>query len=125
MLLALLLGASGLIALAGGDGGGDGGSVKVEQAPTPDGGVELLITISDELNVPGTVDGAPTVELVCTDDAGGSVIQAVHTWPLPKDGDPPAAHVHQPASPEELQTVDECALRGTEPQLSGKLGLAR
>jgi len=87
--------------------------------------VELLVTVSDELNVPDTVDGASTVEMVCADDSGASVVQARHSWPLQRDGDPPAPHVHQPASAQELQTIDECELRGTQPLLSGKMGLAR
>lgn len=126
VLLALLVAGSALIAVTGGDdGSGDAGSIQVQQAPLPGGGVELLVTVSDELNVPETVDGAATVELVCTDDSGANVIQARHSWPLERDGDPPAPHVHQPASPRELQTIGECELRGTDPPLAGELGLAR
>jgi len=125
VLLALLVAGSALVAVSSGGDDAGSGTITVEQAPTSDGGVELLVTVSDELNVPDTVDGAATVELVCVNDAGASVIQARHSWPLERDGDPPAPHVHQPASPQELQTIDECELRGTDPPLSGKLGLAR
>lgn len=125
VLLVLLLAGTALIALLGGDGEGATEGMTAEQAPTPEGGVELLITVSDELNVPETVDGAETVELVCTDGSGANVIQVRQGWPLERDGDPPAPHIHQPASPQELQTINRCELLGTDPPLSGKMGLAR
>ena len=124
VLLVVLLGGSALIALVG-SGGGDSGTVKVEQAPTPEGGVEVLVTVPDDLNVLETTNDKAVVDLVCTDDAGGTVIRARQTWPFLRDGNPPAPHAHQPASPEELKTISRCKIVGTEPELSAELGLAR
>jgi len=124
VLLVLLLAGSALIVLLG-SGGGDDGTLKVEQAPTPEGGIEVLVTVPDDLNVLETTGGKPVVDLVCTDDAGGTVIRARQTWPLARDGDPPAPHAHQPASPDELKSIARCKLVGTKPELSAELGLAR
>lgn len=124
VLLILLASGSGLILALGGD-DGSGGSLKVEQAPTPEGGVELLATVPDRLNVPETAGGRTQVDLVCTNEKGDEVVRARQAWPLLKDGDPPLPHVHHPASPTELKAIARCRLVGTEPELSGELGLAR
>lgn len=124
VLLALLAGGSLLIVLlAGGD--ASARPIAVERATTPDGLQELLITVSDEINVPATTDGRETVDLTCRDARGEAVIGAQHQWPLLKDGEPPAPHIHQPASLEELNTVAECRIEGTDPVLEGRVGLAR
>ncbi len=124
VLLILVAGASALIvATSGGD--DSGGSLKVEQAPTPEGGVELLVTVPDRLNVLETTGGKGLVDLVCKDEAGETVIRARQTWPLLKDGDPPLPHAHQAASPAELKAIATCTIVGTEPELTGELGLAR
>lgn len=126
VLLVLLVGASVLIVVAGGDSDGESsGSITVQQAPTSQGGAEVLVTVPDDLNVPATNGGNTLVDLVCTDDAGGTVLRSKQPWPFLKDGDPPAAHAHQPASPDELKSIARCELVGTEPELSGELGLAR
>ena len=55
VLLAVLAGGSLLVALVGA--GGESGSAQaivVEQFTTPDGVVEVLVTVSPELNVPET-----------------------------------------------------------------------
>ena len=128
VLLVLLLAGSILIALlgsVGGDDDDDDGTLKVEQAPTPEGGIEVLVTVPDDLNVLETTSGKALVDLVCTDDAGGTVIRARQMWPLARDGDPPLPHAHQPASPDELKSIARCKIVGTEPELSAELGLAR
>lgn len=125
VLLIVLVGASLVIVAVGAGGDGSSGSITVAQAPTPEGGVEVLVTVPDPLNVLETTGGEAVVDLVCTDDAGGTVVRARQTWPFLKDGNPPAAHAHQPASPAELKTIARCELVGTEPKLAGELGLAR
>ena len=124
VLLILLVGVTGLI-LAAGAGEGSSGSITVQQAPTPEGGVEVLVTVPDDINVLETTNDRTVVDLVCADDTGETVIRARQTWPLLKDGDPPAPHAHQQASPDELKSIASCKLVGTEPELSGDLGLAR
>jgi hypothetical protein len=124
ILAVLLAGGSALIAVLGG--GGDSTSpITVEQAQTPEGGVEVLVTVSDEVNVPETTGGEPVIDLVCTDSAGEVVVRARNSWPLLKDGDPPAPHAHQAVAPEVIKTIDRCKLVGTKPELSAELGLAR
>jgi hypothetical protein len=123
VLLILLGGATAAIALLGDDASTP--PITIDQAPTPEGGVEVLVTVSDDVNVPETADGQRLVDLVCTDEAGEVVVRSQQVWPLEKDGDPPAAHAHQPVSDQELRAISACRLDGTDPELSGELGLAR
>jgi len=51
------------------------------------------------------------------------VITARHAWPLESDGDPPAPHIHQPASPIELGKIERCEITGTKVELTGRLGI--
>ncbi len=125
VLFFVLAGGSALIAIAGGSSGGDGGTLKVEQAQLPGGGVEILVTVPEDINVPDTTNGKTSVDLVCTDDGGDTVVRARQTWPLLRDGDPPAPHAHQPTTPAEIKSVARCRITGTKPELSAELGLAR
>ena len=62
VLLAVLAGGSLLVALVGAGGeSGDAQAIVVEQFTTPDGVVEVLVTVSQELNVPATAGGAKNV----------------------------------------------------------------
>ena len=123
VLAVLLAGGSALIvALGGGD---SSPPITVKQAATPDGGVEVLVTVSDDVNVAETTGGEPFVDVVCNDSAGEVVVRARNAWPLLKDGNPPAPHAHQAVAPEEIKTIARCRLVGTQPELSGELGLAR
>ena len=85
----------------------------------------MLVTVPDELNVPETTNDRTAVDLVCTDDAGETVLRSRQGWPFLRDGDPPAPHAHQQASPAELKSIARCKLAGTEPELSDDMGLAR
>ena len=123
VLLIVLGGVSAAIAVFGG--GSSTPAIDVRQAPLPGGGVELLVTVSDEVNVADTTGGEELVTLICTDAAGGDVVRSQQTWPLSRDGDPPAPHVHQPVSEAELCSIAACRLEGTDPELSGEVGLAR
>ena len=127
VLLVLLGGGVLLLVLLGGGGGGAGATqpIKIEQYTTPEGLVEVLVTVSDEVNVPKTAGGAQTVAFECVDPKGEVVLRSQQTWPLLSDGDPPAPHVHQPASPEELRRLAECRFPETTPRLEGRVGLAR
>jgi hypothetical protein len=124
VLAVLLAGGSALIAVLG-SGGDSTSPITVKQAQTPEGGVEVLITVSDEANVPERTGGEPFVDLVCTDSAGEDVVRSRTAWPLLKDGNPPAAHAHQSVAPDVIKTIARCTLVGTKPELSGELGLAR
>ena len=104
------------------DGGSTGPPLQLERAPGADGRPELLVTVSDSVNVASNARG-PTVALKCRDGRGGQVIDARHAWPLERDGDPPAPHIHQPASPIELGKIERCEITGTKVELTGRLGI--
>ena len=79
VLLILLVGVTGLI-LAAGAGEGSSGSITVQQAPTPEGGVEVLVTVPDDINVLETTNDRTVVDLVCADDTGETLV-ACHLYP--------------------------------------------
>lgn len=123
VLLVLLAGASGLIVLLQGSGGGDP-ILQLQRATAVNGLPELLVTITDETNDPDAAGGRETVEFECRDEGGELVIQARHGWPLEKDGEPPAPHIHQPATEQELAQIRTCRVIGTEMALRGRLAAA-
>ena len=129
MTLAVLLGAlavgSVLVVVLGDGASGAQELLKVEQATTPDGGLEVLVTVPTDINVPATAGGATTVLFECVNSQGEVVIGSRQGWPLASDGDPPAPHVHQPVSPRQLSGLSTCRFPETKPRLEGRVGLAR
>lgn len=104
------------------DGGSTGPPLQLERATATDGRPELLVTVSDSVNVASNASSS-TVDLKCLDGSRDAVITARHAWPLESDGDPPAPHIHQPASPIELGKIDRCEITGTKVELTGRLGI--
>lgn len=123
VLLVLLAGASGLIVVLQGEEDGPA-TLQLQRATAVNGLPELLVTISDETNDPDGAGGRETVGFECRDPQGELVIQARHGWPLEKDGDPPAPHIHQPATDPELARIRTCRVIGTTVALRGRLAPA-
>jgi hypothetical protein len=121
VLAAGLVAVSLLVGLSSG-GGSTGPPLQLERATATDGRPELLVTVSDSVNVESNARG-PTVGLKCRDGKGAMVLDARHTWPLERDGEPPAPHIHQPASQIELSKIDRCQITGTRVELAGRLGI--
>ena len=125
---ALVLGC--LLALAGcgsDDGGATDGQLKLDRyvAP-PEGTLELLVSVPEEVNEPATAGGRATVGLECFDERDRRVVNSRHPWPFVKDGqgnDLP--HAHEPIAGRRLEMVVRCRLTGTDPPLAGEFGLAR
>ena len=84
VLLAVLgAGSLALVLLGGGgDAAGDARAIEVEQFTTPEGLMEILVTVSDEVNVPETAAGAPTASFECLDSENEVVLRSQQTWPL-------------------------------------------
>ena len=125
LLLALLAGGSALVAVLGGGTDDGGPALRLSRSTAPGGAAELLVAVPEMLNVPETAGGRGTVGLECSDGRGRTVLRARHVWPLARDGEPPAPHVHQPVSARELGSIAGCRLTGTDPRLQGYLGRAR
>ena len=121
VLAAGLVAVSLLVGLSSG-GSSTGPPLQLERATATDGRPELLVTVSESVNVASNARGS-TVDLKCRDGKGVMVLDARHTWPLEKDGDPPAPHIHQGASPIELSKIDRCEITGTKVELTGRLGI--
>ena len=121
VLAAGLVAVSLVIGLTSG-GGSTGPPLQLERATGAAGRPELLVTVSDSVNIASNARGS-TVDLRCRDGNGGMILNARHSWPLDRDGDPPAPHIHQPASQIELAKIDRCELTGTKVELSGRLGI--
>lgn len=104
------------------DGGSTGPPLQLARATAVDGRPELLVTVADDVNRESNAR-APVVDLKCRDAQNAVVIRAQHEWPLESDGDPPAPHIHQPASQIELGKIDRCEITGTKVALTGRLGI--
>ena len=127
-MFAVLLGVLGLgvavVALAGGDDGGDGDRLTVERSFVPGTRQpEVLVSVQRKLNVAETAENGRTVRLICTDDDGRKVIEARSDWPFIEEPNYPLPHTHQPASPKEIARIAKCRVAGTTVELSGRMRL--
>jgi hypothetical protein len=75
---------------------------------------ELVLSIAG--NAPETA-GASTVEVVCTDVNGRSILKATQPWPFVEETGYPYPHVHQTASKEEVESARRCRVLGTNKRL--------
>lgn len=120
-LLAAVLAVAG-IALAltsGGDDEDAGARMTLERSVSPTGLGEVLVTVSGEAEVAPDVKA---VALRCLDRRDRPVTSARYPWPLQKDGQEPQPHIHQAASPSELDRIERCRI-GTRPPLTAALPL--
>ena len=80
---------------------------------------ELLVSLPDaRLNNLRTSGGETSVLLRCVDKAGRVTIRQNHEWPLLEElGFAP--HVHQPATPEVLDSLRSCRLTGNGIDFAG------
>jgi hypothetical protein len=113
-----------IVALAGSGGDGDSeqpAGLRVER--TPGGVPEIVVYVEDRsLNEPSTAGGAPTVVVECV-DAGGAVVSSnPERWPFSDtDQGTRDPHAHVAMSPELLDRITRCRLKGTDPTLEGRL----
>ena len=97
----------------------EGARMTLQRSVSPTRLGEVLVSVSGKAELePGATD----VTLRCEDQHGRLVTAARHSWPLEKDGQDPVPHIHQPASPRELEQIVRCRL-GTRPQLTAALPL--
>ena len=122
MLLLLLAGPALTVACGGGQ---ETRAIEIEQFPLPDGRIDLVLTVSEDLNVPETTGGKGAVAVLCRDSAGSTVLRSRRRWPFRKDGNPRLPHAHVLTSRSELRSIAMCSITGTSPQLEGRVGLAR
>lgn len=96
---------------------GDGGSEQsliVERWTDENGAPELLVSlIEPDLNTLETTNGARAVRLTCVDRDGQVLLDADQEWPFVVDAGLEYPHVHQAASPEDVQRTNRCRLGGT------------
>ena len=119
--LAVLLAVAGIVlALAsGGDEDSKSARMTLENSVSPTGLGEVLVTVTGDAEA---APGATNVTFRCLDRRGRLVTAARHPWPLEKDGQDPAPHIHQPTSARELKRIERCRL-GTQPPLTAIMPL--
>jgi hypothetical protein len=100
-------------------------SIEIQQVPLPDGKIDLVLTVSEDLNTPETTDGAARVTVICRDSAGSAVVRSRRRWPFRKDGNPRLPHAHLLMAPDKVTSITKCAITGTSPKLEGRVGLGR
>ena len=100
-------------------------AIEIEQFPLPDGRIDLVLTVSEDLNVAETTDGKGTVAVLCHDSAGSTVLRSRRRWPFRKDGNPRLPHAHVLTSRSQVRAIAMCSITGTSPQLEWRVGLGR
>jgi hypothetical protein len=113
-----------IVAVAGSGGDGDSdqpAGLRVER--TPGGVPEIVLYVEDRsLNDPSTAGGAATVVVECVDADGEVVSSQPEGWPFTDtDQGTLDPHAHVPMSPELLDRIARCRLKGTDPPLEGRL----
>jgi len=89
-------------------------------------GREVLVSVPEGANEPGTANGSAQVRLQCFDRRNRIVTDELYGWPFKADGvGDRLPHAHQRGLAKDLNRVVRCRLVGTDPPLSGQLPLAR
>jgi hypothetical protein len=112
-----------VVAVVTGSGGSEGGGLRIERSRVVGAGTPQLVVYVDDLavNVPGTADGRPTVELECLAADDRAVLKTVHPWPFTDtDQGIYAPHVHEEVTAAEAKRIARCRLNGTEGPLEGR-----
>ncbi len=100
-------------------------AIKIDQVPLPDGKIDLVLTVTEDLNTLDTTSGSAQVLVTCGDNSGTPTVRSRQRWPLLKDGDPPLPHVHLILPPSKARATAVCTIGGTSPKLVGRPGLGR
>jgi hypothetical protein len=110
-----------LILSACGGGGGSPGRLIVESRITDEGQTELIVSVDGRVaRQPELATSAPRVGILCTDRRGRTTLAARHPWPFPEEPGFLFAHVHQPASPDQIERTSRCRLTGTKVVIEGE-----
>jgi hypothetical protein len=93
--------------------GSDEKALMVERYTSITGAPELLVSLGDDQ--PNTLEatgGKKTVRLQCRGREGQPVLVAKPKWPFIKERGYEYPHIHQAATPEQVQQADRCRLSG-------------
>jgi hypothetical protein len=89
-------------------------------------GREVLVSVPEGANEPGTARGSGQVRLQCFDRRNRIVTNELYGWPFKADGvGDRLPHVHQRGLAKDLNRIVRCRIAGTDPALQGELPLAR
>ena len=106
--------------------GGDDTKLKVRFFDDVQRGREVLISVPEDVNKPGTARGAAQVRVQCFDRRSRTVTNELYPWPFVADGvGDRLPHIHQRGLPKDLNRVVRCRIVGTDPALQGELPLAQ
>jgi hypothetical protein len=99
----------------------DEATLAVEPARDPSSGAdELLVSVQGSAaEDPGAASSGGAVGLECLDAAGKTTVAARHPWPFEDEPGYPLPHVHQPASPRQIEATVRCRLTGTRFPIEG------
>jgi hypothetical protein len=94
--------------------GSDDRRLLVERGADAKGVPGLVVSVADKkLNRLKTTKGKTTVRLECFGRTGQMLVHATQRWPFVTERGFPYPHIHQAATPEQLQQAERCRLRGS------------
>ena len=89
-------------------------------------GREVLVSVPEDVNKPGTARGQAQVRVQCFDRRSRTVTNELFAWPFVADGmGDRLPHIHQRGLRKDLDRVVRCRIVGTDPPLEGQMPLAR
>lgn len=105
-----------------GCGGDEGtrGRLLVESAVTPEGRLELVVSVDGRVaRQPELATSSSRVEVVCTDRLGRTTVAGPEPWPFPEEPGFELPHVHKAAAPDQIERTSRCRLTGTKVPVEG------
>jgi hypothetical protein len=101
--------------------GGSSDKLRIDQGVSAAGSPEIVVNVPVGVNTPAEASNSTNVVLICVDAGGKTVLETNQVWPFVNEPGYPDPHIHQPVTPEQLQRIAKCRLRGTKTKLEGHL----
>ena len=101
--------------------GGSDDELRIDEGVTPTGSPEIVVNIPKRLNTPEEANNSSTVQLICMDGEGKTVLETNQGWPFINEPGYPLPHAHQTVTPQQLQRLAKCRIEGLETEIEGPL----
>jgi hypothetical protein len=101
--------------------GGSDNKLRIDQNVSPTGSPEIVVNVPVKLNTPSEATNSASVQLICVDGGGKTVLSTQQVWPFLNETGYPYPHIHQAVTPQQMQQIAKCRLEGTKTKLEGNL----
>jgi hypothetical protein len=109
------------IIIWGASSGGSDEQLRIDQGVSATGSPEIVVNVPVKLNTPDEAKNSASVQVVCVDGGGKTVLASNQPWPFINETGYPYPHIHQAVTPQQMQQIAKCRLEGTKTKLEGNL----